>query len=243
LAIAIQIFRQREQPASYLSYRRIKYDVFSRELGWAGLEDLTGEPIAREDPFDDAGRFVLARTEAGVPVGVVRGIGLDEGFPHRNLFERHFDDARFQRAFPRLITANALAVLSEYRKRNFRVVGCNWSGSAGMLLMLALFQSFDREDRIGAVITAGGIESALFFRKLGCLVIDPPCETALHCEPLTNFGIVFGTDGHRMAAETCCMSPGQPTRPNPTRQGLQDYFRHCQERSLGSKLLESWFRS
>lgn len=241
LTIRIDIFSKHDHPAGYRVYRSIKYGVFAREMGWAGLEDPSGEPLAREDPFDDAGRFVLARTEAGNPVGVVRGIGLNEGFPHRDLFEHHLDDARFQQTCSQLITVNALAVLPEYRKRIFRVAGWDWIGSAGRLLMLALFRSFEREHRLGAVATAGGLPSAVFFRKLGCLVMDPPSPTALHREPLTNFGILFGSEGHRRAEETCHMNPDRPARPSPDRERLQAYFRHCQERSLSSGPLESWF--
>ena len=239
--ITIDAFCKRDHPAGYRAYRSIKYDVFAREMGWAGLEDPSGEPVAREDPFDDAGRFVLARTEAGKAVGVVRGIGLDEGFPHRDLFEHHLDDERFQQAYPQLITVNALAVLPEHRKRTFRVAGWDWIGSAGRLLMLALFRSFEWEHRLGAVATAGGLPSALFFRKLGCQVMDPPFPTALHREPLTNFGIIFGSAGHRRAEEICHMNPDGPARSSPVRERLQEYFRDCQERSLSSRPLESWF--
>lgn len=239
--VTIEFFCKRDQDEWYREYRKIKYDVFYQELGWQGLVDPYGEPIAREDPFDDAGRFILARTDAGRPIGVVRGIGLNEGFPHRALFEHHFTNSCFQRMYSQLITVNALAVLPEYRKRAFCVAGRDLIGSVGTLLMLVLFRSFEQDQRIGAIATAGGIESALFFQKLGCFVIDAPFQTALHHERLTNFGILFGSEGHQQAEKRCRMNRDREALFDTDQHALMDYFHQCQERSLGLMPLEKRF--
>jgi hypothetical protein len=241
MSITIESFGKRDQDEFYRLYRKIKYEVFSQELGWQGLADPSGEPIAREDPFDDAGRFILAKTDTGRPIGVVRGIGLNEGFPHRALFEHHFTNSCFQRMYSQLTTVNALAVLPEYRKRAFCVAGRDWIGSAGTLLMLSLFRSFEQDQRIGAIATAGGLTSAVFFQRLGCLVIDAPFQTALHHERLANFGIVFGSESHQQAEKRCRMNRDREILFGSDQHALMDYFHQCQERSLGLMSLEKRF--
>lgn len=237
--IRLEYFQRKWNRDSYHSYRQIKYRVFVEEQAWFTLRDESGGRIAREDPFDDRGRFWLARTEAGAPVGVVRGIPLREGFPHEHLLEHHFCHQAVGRMFPDLCTLNALAVLPSHRRRTYRVADHEWEGTVAGLLMLTVMHSMVQEGLQGAIATAGGLASARLCSRLGFLAIDAPTRTPLHPEiTMTNVGIVFGSHAHMRARMGCRMEPYRAAATlthNATK--LLRYFEHRQGEVLGSNTL------
>lgn len=233
--IALQSSRQ-GNAHFYHAYRQIKYQVFVIEQGWHTLADPNGRPVAIEDPFDDRGRFQLALSDEGRPIGIVRGVPLREGFPHRHLFAHHLPMDAFASALPMLCSINALAVLPAYRRQRYRVSGTDWEGSVGNLLVLGLLQSLAGEGIKGAVATAGSMASLRFFTRLGFKAIDPPAVTSLHPVPMTNIGMLCGSPAHRRTQATCRFDRGTRIASSATMRALGRYFterqRHIPEGDL-----------
>src|SRR5262245_27752116 len=127
-AISLESFTKHSHVDGYRDYLDIKFQVFVTEQLWTGLCDSEGTQLAREDPFDEHGRFLLARSMAGRPIGVVRGVSLREGFPHKDLLQHHLASAAVMPLRPLLCTLNGLAVLPEYRRHQYRVVERSWTG-------------------------------------------------------------------------------------------------------------------
>lgn len=243
-SIRLEYFSKRDSVESYQAYLRIKYQVFAVEHGWPLHGDETGKKIAQEDPYDEAGRFLLARTEAGEPVGVLRGLPVREGFPHCELFSHHSFLTEVSPLYPNLCTLNAWSVLSPYRHKKYRIMGLQWEASIGRLLMLTLMHLLAQEGMRAAIATAQGFISAHVFRRLGFFVIDRPTKTHLHPNLLmTNIGTVFGSQAHVQAQQDCRMDL---TTPIPEEQNvchLLQYFQECEKRSLGGAPLEKFFES
>lgn len=239
--IIIHYFTKRDNEDFYRAYLTIKYQVFVAELNWSSLKDESGEAIAREDPFDEEGRFSLALIAGRIPIGTVRAIPLQKGFPHQELFEQHLSHIEFGSLFDSLCTFNALAVLPAYRGKKCRVSEQGWTGSAGRLLMLGLIRYMEQEGMKGATVTTGAITPARLFHGLGFYIIDNPTITPLYPEPLLNMGMVFGSDAHIRAQEECGMKPRVSTPLAGDSLRLLHYFESCQEQVLGSRRLESLF--
>ena len=239
--IILCYFTKQDNQDFYKAYLTLKYQVFVAELDWSSLKDERGEVIAREDPFDEEGRFSLAITEGGTPIGIVRAIPLQKGFPHRELFEQHLGHIEFSSMLDSLCTFNALAVLPEYRRQKYRASDQGWVGSAGRLLMLGLIRYMEQEGMKGAIVTTGAIVPARLCHGLGFHIIDSPTITPLRPEPLLNMGMVFGSDAHFRAQEECGMKPRVSTPLAGDSLRLLRYFESCQEQVLGSRRLESLF--
>lgn len=239
--IVTKLFSKRGDKASYRTYLTIKYQVFVIELGWSSLKDESGAAIAREDPFDAEGSFFLAMTNEGAPIGTVRAIPLQKGFPHQELFEQHLGRIEFGSLFDSLCTFNALAVLPAYRGKKCLVSDRGWIGSAGRLLMLGLIRYMEQEGMKGAIVTTGAIAPARLCHGLGFYVIDNPTITPLRPEPLLNMGMVFGSEAHIRAQEECGMKPPVSTPLAGDLLRLLRYFESRQQQVLGSRRLESLF--
>jgi hypothetical protein len=240
--IRLRSFRREGHERLFRSYMALKYEVFVKEQGWSQLADESGLGVARPDPFDAWGRFLLARTEDGVPIGVVRGMALKDGFPHRELFEHHLQRAEVSRMLPKLCTFNALAVLPAYRRAKYEVMGCKREGTVATLLMLEVIGIMQREGMQGAVATAGSVASARLCSRLGFLFIDPPGRTSLHPEFLmTNVGIVFGSPAHVRVQEESGIKPFTVGPPQSEAADLLHYFNERQHVVLGSMSLDSFF--
>ena len=229
--ISLQSSR-RDNEDVYRAYRQIKYKVFVIEQGWHDLADRNGREMAIEDPFDDQGRFELALSEDGLPIGVVRGVPLREGFPHRHLFAHHLSVEAFARALPLLCSINALAVLPAHRHKRYRVEGTDWEGSVGNLLLLSLFRSLEAEGIKGAIATAGSMASLRFFKRFGFHAIDRPAITSLHTLSMTNIGLVFRSLAHRQTQDTCRFDPATHVAPAGTIRALGRYFAERQAYTL-----------
>jgi len=239
--VTITSFRGWNRRDDYDAYRRIKHLVFVVEQGWK----LEGDPeadLVAPDAFDERGRFWLARTAAGVPIGVIRGLPVREGFPHRELFRHHLDRAEMAGALLHVGTLNALAVLSPYRRRRYRVLGDRRVGSAAALLLLSCLRGLAGEGVIAAVATVQGLPSARAVMAVGFRLIDRPLGTSLHHDfRMANVGIVLGSAAHREADARCGLSPLGPAGLGATARALDEYFDRRQDEILGSAPLEALF--
>jgi hypothetical protein len=223
----------------YQAYLRLKYEVFVEEQGWHSLAHDTKQKIAREDEFDAQGRFWIAIAEETGPVGIVRGIPLNEGFPHRELFKHHLDQPKFAAMFENLGTINGLAVRTSYRRHCYRVQEWGWSGTIGRLLMLAIVRSLETEGLEAAIATTGGLISTQLCESLGFVAIDLPQKTPLHPGIIMmNIGLVFGSLPHIRAQQECGIlcSGKHPLRPQAAK--LLQYFEERRTTLLGDKPLK-----
>lgn len=236
--IALKEFLKDGSSEFYRAYRRLKYQVFVEELSWRELIDSSEAATTKEDPFDAAGRFLLAVDDGGLPIGVVRAIALKDGFPHRDLFEHHLHHPQFSAMLQSICMLNALAVLPAYRGKTFRTAEQNWEGSVARLLVLGIMRLMEEQNNKAAIATAQGAV-VFFFQKLGFVVIDRPAVTHLHPDIFTNVGLVFGSSGHREALEACKMASSEPAAPAEQTLNLLKYFEECQQSALGPDTLES----
>ncbi len=239
--IVMHHFTKQGNKELYKAYLNIKYQVFVRELSWSTLADESDKAIAREESFDEASRFLVASTDKGLPIGTVRAIFLNQGFPHQDLFEHHLRQPVFNQIIDRLCTLNALAVLPPYRRQIYRVSNQGWVGAVGRLLMLGLIRSLAQEGMKGAIVTTAGTVSTLLCAHLGFYAIDKPTFTSLQPELMTNMGIIFGSDAHIRAQEACQMNPSKPDSLDADSIKLLHYFESCQQQALGARSLESYY--
>jgi hypothetical protein len=241
--IQLRCFSSSENRTLYNQYLALKYQIFVVEQGWIALADPSGKPIASGEPFDEAGHLWLASTPEGDPVGIVRGIALARGFPHRELLEHHLRRAEVQEMWDSLCTLNALAVLPSHRRHVYEAVGLGWRGSVGKLLMLAVMHQMELQGLKAVLATAGSIVSARLCRSLGFYVIDAPTQCT-HLYPelvITNVGIVFGSPAHLRAQQDYEMRP-QAVRPlselSEEASRLLRYFEERQEEVLGGREID-----
>jgi len=238
--VSIKSFCKSDNHDLYQAYRRLKYQVFVEELGWHSLVDGSGELIAKEDPFDSCGHFMIAINSEGLPIGVIRGISLKHGFPHRDLFEQHLRHHEFNAMIENICTLNALAVLPACRGKVFRVNGCSWESSIAKLLVLGIIRLFEQQNLKATIATAEGLV-VRFFQKIGFLVIDRPGVTYLHPDIFTNVGLVFGSSAHLKVLDDCKMGTDQSPAIDEVASNLLKYFERCQSEALGPNTLNSFF--
>lgn len=225
----------------YSAYRRLKYRVFVAECGWDALKDESGDELAREDPFDECSRFLLARTCHGLPIGVIRGIRLHDGFPHRELLQHHLPPENPTAEVRTTCTLNALAVLPDYRGRSFTVRGTEWHGTVAKLLMLGIVRSLEEEGQRAAIATCAGLRSVRLCVDSGFTVLDRPTKTSLHPSLMTNIGMVFESQAHIATQRACGIEPLAGGSGHDDARGLEAYFAERHRLSLDSKPLESYF--
>ena len=242
-SIAIKYFTKQSGKAFYEASRKIKYQVFVTEFGWSSLKDESGKAIARVDPFDQAGHFFLAMTEGGLPMGMVRAFHLKRGFPHRDLFEHHCCHSEFSYLMDSVCTLNSLAVLPEYRRKQFRISDQGWSGSAARLLMLSIIRHMEQHGVEAAILTTDGIVPTRLCHGLGFYIIDNPIITDLRPEPLVNMGLVFGSTPHACAQRECGMRPLLRNRRSKNYERLLSYFESCEQHALAGRKWDSIHRN
>jgi hypothetical protein len=199
------------------------------------LADSSEADMAREDEFDDRGRFWLATADNATPIGIVRGNRLSDGFPHRDLLEHHLLHPGVAPIAARLCTINGLAVRAPYRHTRFEARYLGWRGHLARLLMLALIRQLEEEGMEAAIATAGTAISARLCESIGFLAIDPPFKTSLHPDlKMINVGLVFGTPKHIKAQQECEMGPGK-LGLTPEATGLSVYFESRNGALLGGR--------
>jgi N-acyl-L-homoserine lactone synthetase len=224
------------------AYLEIKYRVFVVEQGWSALTATSGYRGLRHDPFDDHGRFLLARTSAGDPMGIVRGLPIREGFPHQDLFVQHLNNPTVVRMLPSMCTLNALAVLPQFRGRRYAVQGAGWQGSLGRLLVLGILLTLEEEDIHAVVATAEGLVSTRLFVRLGFKLINVPTKTALHPDLLmTNVGMVLGSPSHVQAQVDASLRKAGMTPLSGDALALCQYLDQCQNKIVRGHPLDDLF--
>ena len=233
--VSLKFFTKENRADFYEAYRKIKYDVFVLQEGWEGLRDDSGKAIAREDSFDEQSIFLVASTEEGRHIGVVRAIALNHGFPHCELFEHHFTHISVKKLVDLLCTLNALAVLPSCRGKHYQVAGGSWEGPIWKLLVLSMIRYFERKGVVGAVATAGGLASARLFCQVGFYVIDRPMKTGLHSNLMTNIGLVFGSPRHVRAQRDCGTNDATRAMFDRHTVALSQYFKEREQEVLGSR--------
>lgn len=136
------------------SYRDLKTIIFRDELQWNSL-NLDNDNKVVLDDYDRQSHFALAEFK-NRPVGVIRGIALCDGFPHRQFFERALGSSEMARALEKGFSINSLAVLPAFRNLE---IGTN---------LLSRIQDFFREKgkNIGLLTAIRG-QSDNFFQKQG----------------------------------------------------------------------------
>lgn len=242
--VALESFIGTSDERRYREYRRIKFQTFVREQGWAGLGGEASDGLADEDRFDGGGRFALARTTVGDPVGVVRCLPLTEGFPHSELFRHHILQEEVADTIPSLATLNALAVLPEYRGRAYEVLCDGRIGTVCRLLLLEAMFRLAREGVKGILATVQSIISARALMRVGFRLIDKPATTPLHERfPLANVGIVLGSTEHVAAAIRCGVPWRLKRNHTPALLRLEQYFDRQQRAVLRSASLQELFRT
>lgn len=232
---SIRLFRfSKSDQRLYHAYLQLKYEVFVAEQGW---HQLAGDSpaMAREDEFDIQGRFWLAATEEMVPLGIVRGTPLKEGFPRRELLEHHLQHPDVAGLFAALCTINGLAVRAEHRRNSCQVPERGWTGAIGKLLLLAMVRDLEVEGMQAAIATAGDRISVRLCESIGFLPIDQPQRTWLHPGlTMTNIGMVFGSPQHIRAQRECGMGDASEIQPGAKAERLFAYFEQRSATLLGS---------
>ncbi len=228
--ISLEYFKKSENSVLYEAYRKLKYKIFVTECGWEALTSDTEPNKAKVDQYDAIGRFLIALNEDQIPIGILRGIALRKGFPHKSLFDRHLANDIVNNMLANMCTLNALAVLPKYRGKIFNYKGLPWTGSVGKIMMLALMQSFEKDQIVATIITAQGQAGAKFFQSLGFKMIDHPIVTDLHPDPLTNMALIFGSTMHLRALEKCNIQPLFLNYKKSEVCYLEEYFDKCESR-------------
>jgi hypothetical protein len=219
--------------AAYAAYRRLKHDVFVDEQGWRDPGDGREPGLASVDPYDRHGRFWLATSAGGRPIGAVRGVHLQDGFPRAELFARHRRLLEDGGRRCRLATINALAVVPAHRGREHRVAGRAWTGTVGRLLTLALMAQLEAEGAEGVIATAGGGISLRMFGSLGFTILDRPGVTALNPRlAMTNIGLAFDAPAAARARQRHGFGQGRLDATGAPPSGLWAYLETCVVRGL-----------
>ena len=222
--ISLHVFDRHENNELFNEYRKIKYKVFVKELGWNSLADKSCKGMSTIDPFDEKGTFIVAKTFSGRSVGIVRGIPLNKGFPHKTLFTPHFTNPLVYNMYGRIYTINALAVLPAYRGKQFRVTQSDLKGSIGKLLVLQLNRYYLQQGFKAVIATAEGAAGIYFFLSLGFRIIDYPKVTHLHSDPLSNVAAVFGSQACMHAEEESNLDPVEAYQLDNETKKLMAYF-------------------
>jgi hypothetical protein len=211
-AIVIHRFSQCDS-FHYRAYSEIKREVFGS--------------ASAEEPSGQNGHFLLATLTDRTPVGILRGVPLACGLAHRAALRASLHDPEVAVMLARLGTLSDLAVRAPFRGRDFCVVGSQWIGTAGKLLLLAMIRDLERLGMEAAIAAAAGPVAPRLCESVGFLPLDPP--GAGPAPP--NYGLVFGSPRHVNAERLCGMERDSAFRLSPEAERLQEYFRSCREQS------------
>jgi hypothetical protein len=215
-------FPSRPPEAWMHTYRKLKYEVFTRELGWA-VGGTPESPVAAPNEFDLDASYSFLCSEGNETFGTVRGTSLADAFPHAELFARHTRHKELAEAISSLCTLNALAVLPAFRRKRYHLLERGWVESAGRLLVFSQLE-MQRAKRIGgAILTAAGTGAVRFFEGFGFRAIDPPQQTHLHHLPLTNMALCFHDERYRSAAREAGIDLTLAAPASPQIQAFSGY--------------------
>ncbi len=183
-------FSRENNPKHYLDYRRLKYEIFVKELGFYFLPHSDDERLVDEDPYDRVGKFVLARNN-GDSIGIARGMNIRNDFPHKMLFLKHLAHESFINLQGKLSTINAVAVIKNYRGVKIKYQCFANKITVGQIILVILVRKL-REEGAKIVILSTGIgRSSSFFRKLGFYTIDKPFTYQNYPKPIVNMALII----------------------------------------------------
>ena len=156
----------------YEQWDDIRRHIFADELGW-GLPARPPGPESLGDPFDAPATFLTAEVD-GEAIGIVRALRAADGFPHRDLLERHVTGAGLGDALPALGTINALAVVAGRRRQRFAHPSAGAPETAATLLLSrALTALSDQGVRVVLATVLSAISGRVFLRA-GFRLLDRP---------------------------------------------------------------------
>lgn len=145
------------------SYRALKTTIFREELGWLSL-DVDADKMVLLDYYDHTGHFISAKTEE-ITIGVVRGVSLRDGFPHKSYFKKDIDTEEIECITEVGFSINSLAVMKAFRKQHI-----------GTALLHKIQECFVEDGKSVCLLTAIRNQSELFFEKQGYKTIGKEFE-------------------------------------------------------------------
>ncbi len=122
------------------------------ELHWNSLL-ISSDGNIEQDEYDERSFFVVAHLGT-IPIGIVRGISLMDGFPHRRFFEQDMNETAINNAIRNGFSINSLAVKASYRRQKI-----------GSMLLNILHKDFVSQGKSICLLTAIHNQSEKFFIK------------------------------------------------------------------------------
>ena len=136
------------------SYRILKTTIFREELNWLSL-DVDADKMVLLNDYDRTGYFISAKIE-GMTIGVIRGVSLQDGFPHKSYFEKDIDPEEIKDITEVGFSVNSLAVLKAFRNQHI-----------GTALLQRIHEHFVKNGKSVCLLTAIRNQSELFYKKQG----------------------------------------------------------------------------
>src|SRR5262249_10334166 len=156
-------------------------------------------------------------------VGIVRGLRLTYGFPHRQLFEHHLQASGLDKRIATIGMVNALAVTPTYRRRTFVNESDGQFGTASALLLRGVIQSLPTSGVSVILATVLSAISARAFIRAGFFLLDAPFLNPNDNRfVLANVGLVLGAE--RAASGTF----NSELRPEAWATAVRAYFERLQ---------------
>jgi hypothetical protein len=213
--------------ARYEQWDDIRRRIFADELGWR-LPARPPGPASLSDPFDARATFLTAEVDREA-IGIVRALRAADGFPHRDLLERHVTGAGVGDALASLGTINALAVVAGRRHERFdHPSGGGPETAAAQLLSEALASLSGQGVRLVLATVLSAISARVFLR-VGFRLLDRPFRRH---------------DGDRFAlANVGIVLPphGDIDREPATWERATAYFDDCHRSATGTERLDDLF--
>lgn len=213
--------------ARYEQWDDIRRRIFADELGWR-LPARPPGPASLSDPFDALATFLTAQVD-GEAIGIVRALRAADGFPHRDLLEKHVTGAGVDDALARLGTINALAVVAGRRHQRFDHPSTGAPETAAAHLLSGALASMSGQGVRVVLATVLSAISARVFLRVGFRLLDRPF---LRHEgdrfALANVGIVLPPHG-------------DIDRDPATWKQAAAYFDDCHRTAAGVERLEDLF--
>jgi hypothetical protein len=213
--------------ARYEQWDDIRRRIFADELGWR-LPARPAGPASLSDPFDAPATFLTAEVDREA-IGIVRALRAADGFPHRDLLERHVTGAGVGDALAALGTINALAVVAGRRHQRFDDPSAGVPETAAAQLLSAALASMSGQGVRVVLATVLSAISARVFLRVGFRLLDRP---------------FLRHDGDRFAlANVGIVLPphGDIDREPATWERAAAYFDDCHRTATGTERLDDLF--
>jgi len=226
-ALALVTFTAVER-ARYEEWDDIRRRIFAGELGWH-LPPRPPGPASLGDPFDAPATFLTAQAD-GQAIGIVRALRAADGFPHRDLLDRHVTEAGVGDALASLGTINALAVVAGCRHQRFDRPAAGEPETAAAQLVCGAIASLSGQGVRVVLATVLSAMSARVFLRVGVRLLDRPFRRHDGDRfALANVGIVLPPRHGDIDSEAA---------PWPRAAA---YFDDCHRTAAGSERLDDLF--